>query len=172
MRGKFYEDKIFKKFLNEVRKTVLDALSHQDFPFPLLVDKLKPERIPGTTPIFQIEFGLYKIQPDEPILSMFEAGNYGKKVLWGNMEIEYYEMTQQEGQFEILLELTEGADIISGYLKYKTDLFTKETIIKISRRYRTLLESILNNPNQKISEIQMFDEIKYTPIKKIKRVSG
>ncbi len=169
MRGKFYEEKMFKTFLNEVRKTVLDALQNQDFPFPLLVEKMIPQRIPGTTPIFQIEFGLYKINPGEPILSLFESGNFGKKVLWGNMEVEYFEMTQQEGQFEMLMELTEGEEIISGYLKYKTDLFREETISRIARRYKTLLENILRNPDQKISEIQIFEETKYSPIKRIER---
>lgn len=40
----------FRIFLGRVRETVLEALKHTDYPFPLLVEHLKPERDPSRSP--------------------------------------------------------------------------------------------------------------------------
>ncbi|MBK8552599.1 MAG: AMP-binding protein [Ignavibacteria bacterium] len=155
IRGNFSEETTFKSFLNQTRKTVLGALEHQDFPFSLLVEKLMPVREPGLSPVFQAEFGLYKIQPGNDILNLMSAGSKGKQVVWGNLKAEYYELRQQEGQFDLLLELQETEERISGYLKYSTDVFEQDTISKMSERYKNLLQNILKYPDRKISELNL-----------------
>lgn len=45
-----------------MRETVLGALAHQDYPFPLLVQKLQPKRDPSRSPIFQAYFVLQQPQ--------------------------------------------------------------------------------------------------------------
>jgi hypothetical protein len=37
-------DLLFSMYLEQVRDTVLGALAHQDFPFPVLIERLQPER--------------------------------------------------------------------------------------------------------------------------------
>ena len=44
IRASFAGDPAFETLLAQVRGKVLGALAHQDFPFPLLVEKLQPQR--------------------------------------------------------------------------------------------------------------------------------
>src|SRR5260370_30947984 len=48
----------FKAFLGQVRHTVLSALEHQDYPFPLMVERLQPLRHRSRSPLFQVIFAL------------------------------------------------------------------------------------------------------------------
>src|SRR5262249_1928351 len=60
LRPDFSQDLTFAEYLDRVRETVLGAFEHQDFPFPLLVERLQPERDPSRSPLFEVVFALQK----------------------------------------------------------------------------------------------------------------
>ena len=123
-----------------------------------------PVREPGITPLFQAEFGLFKFQSGDSIQNIIPAGSHGKQAKWGNLNAEYYDLRQQEGQFDLLLELSESDERISGYFKYSTDVFEHSTIKKMAARYKILLEKILlhsdtiNSPLPMVSELSLITD--------------
>jgi Non-ribosomal peptide synthetase modules and related proteins len=54
--------------LASVRQTVLGALDHQDYPFPLLVEKIQPHRDASMSPVFQIMFAFQQLQGSKKLL--------------------------------------------------------------------------------------------------------
>src|SRR5581483_2481759 len=60
LRANLAGDPVFTVFLKQVRLTVLGALEHQDYPFPLIVERLQPERDLSHSPLFQVMFILQK----------------------------------------------------------------------------------------------------------------
>src|SRR4029077_19028449 len=56
LRSKVGLDMPFSAFLARVRQTVIRAIEHQDYPFPLVVERLQPPRDPSRSPIFQVAF--------------------------------------------------------------------------------------------------------------------
>jgi len=76
IRGRFNDDVSFKTFLSQIKKTVLGALEHQDYPFALLVENLIQVREQNITPIFQVEFGLTRIPKGTPIQEIIIAGSF------------------------------------------------------------------------------------------------
>ena len=51
LRSRYDSQMNFLAFLKSSRTTALRALENQDYPFPLLVEKLHAERIPGASPV-------------------------------------------------------------------------------------------------------------------------
>ena len=60
LRADLSGDPPFRALLRRVGATVLDALQHQDYPFPLLVERLVLERDPSRAPLVQVSFTLEK----------------------------------------------------------------------------------------------------------------
>src|SRR6185436_7483584 len=74
----------FGELLGRARRTALDAFAHQGFPFPLLAERLRPERDPSRTPVFQAALVLQKAQrPEERALAAFAVGMEGARAELG-----------------------------------------------------------------------------------------
>ena len=140
----------FQEFLIQVQKTVLEALDHQDYPFPLLIERLQPVRDPSYSPIVQVSFAYHKPMAHDGTPDLFSALESGKHLAWGGLDTEYYPLTQQEGQFDLELEIIESGSAFHGSFKYNKDLFEQSTIERMVSHFETLLQGIVARPEQRV----------------------
>ncbi len=56
LRGDLSGNPTFKDFITKVRHVVIEALEHQDYPFPLLVERLRIGRDSSRSPVYQCLF--------------------------------------------------------------------------------------------------------------------
>ncbi len=159
IRSKFNNNLDVLSFLKETRTKVMNALSNHDYPFSLLVDKLKLKRDPSRTPIFQTLFGLQKYEPQFDMNQMLGMKSEKKFEDHNTLHIEPYDIIQMEGQVDLAVEFHEIKNKLSGYFKYNTDLFRGSSILQMVSHYEKLLKNILENPNQKISTISILTEL-------------
>ncbi len=73
MRTDLSENPGFKTLLRRVKKTALDAYSHQDIPFEKLVEELQPERNLSHSPLFQVMFNMLNIPKSNFDFSTFKV---------------------------------------------------------------------------------------------------
>ncbi len=137
----------FRQFLAQVRDKVLAALDHQEFPFALLVERLHAGRDPSRSPIFQVSFDLQQLRRFGDLAPLFVPNHPGAAVNVAGLTLEPYVIPQQEGQFDLALQLAEGDDAITGAFKFSTALFDADTVSRMQRTYETILEKILTDPN-------------------------
>ncbi|MFL9906608.1 MupA/Atu3671 family FMN-dependent luciferase-like monooxygenase [Paraburkholderia sp. RL17-337-BIB-A] len=142
----------FRVLLARVRSALLGALEHQDYPFPLLVERLKIARDHGRSPVFQVAMIYQKPQADNWLMDLLVHSAAQRRVNLGGMLLEPYQLAQQEGQFDITLEVMEYEGLVCA-LKYDRDLFEPATIERLAQHYRTLLESILEDAGKPIGEL-------------------
>ncbi|MDJ0897246.1 MAG: amino acid adenylation domain-containing protein [Xenococcus sp. MO_188.B8] len=157
MRANLSGNPSFKEFLSQVRQTVLEALKHQDYPFALLVEKLQPHRDPSRSPIFQASFALQKLQKSQDIQKLL-VNEIEKDVDWGGVKINPYEIPQQEGLFDLTLEMMEGSSSVFGTFKYNTDLFEGSTIERMAAHFQNLLSAIVKNPQLSVAELPLLSK--------------
>ena len=142
----------FDSFLIQVRQKVLQALTHQDYPFALLVEKLQQHRVPNRPAIFQSSFTLQQLQQSQDVQKLFVSETQ-KDIDWGGMKLRPFEIPQQEGLFDLDLEILEGPSSVKGNFKYNTDLFDSETIGRMATHFHNLLLSIVENPQLCVAEL-------------------
>ncbi|MEH1791682.1 amino acid adenylation domain-containing protein [Nostoc sp.] len=134
-------DLSFQEFLTRVKSTALEAYIHQDLPFEKLVEELQPNRDLSYNPLFQVMFVLQNV----PIL---------------NTRLSDVSLTYQEGyngtsKFDLTLFMEDNEQGLIANCEYNTDLFNADTIARMLLHFQTLLESIVSDPKQRISDLQL-----------------
>ncbi|BAT53519.1 amino acid adenylation domain-containing protein [Nostoc sp. NIES-3756] len=128
----------FWELLQRVRQVATEAYSHQDVPFEQIVETLQPERNLNYSPLFQVMFVLLNTPP-------------GKLELPG-LSLTPLEIETPTAKFDLTLLMTETEQGLSGSLEYNSDLFDQATITRMVGHFVTLLEGIVANPEERISQ--------------------
>ena len=134
----------FRELLARVRQMTLDAYTHQDLPFEVLVDKLQPERNLSYNPIFQVMFQLQNVPMGELALP--------------GLTISPLEMERFTSRFDLFLPMVETENGLEGDLEYNTDIFERSTIQRMIEHFRLLLEGVAANPDQGIRQIPLLSD--------------
>jgi len=91
-------------------------------------------------------------------VSMLVAPDSGARVNIAGLVLAPYPIAQQEGQFDLMLQLAELEGALAGAFKYNRDLFEAATIDRLQARYQALLEDIVANPERRIDDWPLFEE--------------
>ena len=98
----------FVDLLQQVRKTVVEAINHQDYPLALLVEKLQPKRDTSRTPLFQVMFILQRAHLlNEAGLSSFAIGNEANEMNLEGLSMQAVPLEERGAPFELTLMMAE-----------------------------------------------------------------
>jgi amino acid adenylation domain-containing protein len=159
MRASLSDEETFGALLGNVRRNVLSAFENQDCPFSHLVERLRLVRDPARSPLFQTMFILQKAPfLNEQGLTSLAMCEDGASLQWAGYDLEVVGLEQRATQFDLTLMMAETAEGLTVSFEYNTDLFNASTIERLGAHFQTLLESIVSNPEQRISELEMLDE--------------
>jgi amino acid adenylation domain-containing protein/non-ribosomal peptide synthase protein (TIGR01720 family) len=159
LRASVSADFTFEMLLAQVRRTVLDALEHQDYSFSLLTEKLRPGRDPSRSPLFQAMFAMQKApQLHEEGLSLFALGECGARMNLGGLELESMRLAQRIAQFDLSLVMAEAKDELAATFEYNTALFDSTTVSRMAEHFTTLLHGLAENPRRPISSLPLAAE--------------
>ncbi|MFY9825399.1 MAG: condensation domain-containing protein, partial [Thermoanaerobaculia bacterium] len=146
----------FAGLLARTRADALGAFEHQDFPFPLLVERLQPERDPGRSPVFQVMFVLQKAQlADGQELTACALGEPGAHADVGGLRLEAAPMEQRIAQFDLTLTMGEVGEAFVASFDYNDQLFDAATVARWSRHFERLLSGIVADPATPVSELSL-----------------
>ena len=148
LRADLHDDPTFSALLGRVKDTVQGALEHQDYPFPLLVERLRPVRDPGRTPLFQVSFAWEQTR-------RFADGPAPER---GGLQLETLHVGQGGAPFDLMMEIGEHGGKLSGVLQYNTDLFNATTIERMAGHFATLLGGIAADPDRRVSQLPLLTE--------------
>ncbi|RDS90836.1 non-ribosomal peptide synthetase [Pseudomonas fluorescens] len=130
------------ELFEQVRHTVIEGQSHQDLPFDHLVEALQPPRSAAYNPLFQV---MCNVQRWEFQQSRQLAG----------MTVEYLANDARATKFDLNLEVTDLDHRLGCCLTYSTDLFDEPRIARMAEHWRNLLEALIANPQQRLSELPL-----------------
>jgi amino acid adenylation domain-containing protein len=148
----------FRELLSRVRETALGALAHADYPFALLVRRLGVRREPGHSPFFNVLFNFQTPQRSNDLLELFLPSEPPSTVTTAGLRFEPYLMPQQEGQFDLSLEVIELDGKLRGNFKYRSDLFDATTIERMTGHWSQLIDAVLADPDAQIASLPLLTD--------------
>ena len=139
----------FTELLGRVRLCVLDALEHQEYPFPLLVERLQPVRDPSISPLYQVAFAWDRSQNNDTFASLSDGDG---------LIVESLITGPSGAAFDLTLNIVHGSDSLKGTWNYNTDLFDSSTIERMNLHFVNLLRAIVANPLEQIDQLPLLTE--------------
>ncbi len=134
-----------REFLHSVRNISLDAFNYQDFPFEKLIEELQPERDSSHAPLIQVLFNVQNAPVNMPQLYQDPV----LTLLWPDT---------RDAQFDITLSITtDFAPSMS--LTYNTDLFKRDTVLRMLGHMEVLIQDALSNPDRRILDLEMLTPV-------------
>ncbi|MHC8318485.1 non-ribosomal peptide synthetase [Pseudomonas sp. LB3P31] len=130
------------ELFEQVRHTVIEGQSHQDLPFDHLVEALQPPRSAAYNPLFQV-------------MCNVQRWEFQQKRSLAGMTVEYLANDARATKFDLNLEVTELDLRLGCCLTYSTDLFDEPRIARMAGHWRNLLEALLTDPQQRLSELPL-----------------
>jgi amino acid adenylation domain-containing protein len=134
----------FRELLSRVRKVCLDAYSHQDLPFHMLVQELQPARELGRAPVFQVLFGLQ----NEPGVQQQLKG----------LEVEPLEVDVKQAHMDLEVYASEQGACIDLNCFYKRAVFQEALIVRMLQHYSQILKRISIDADQPVGSIDLLLE--------------
>ncbi|MCY7861808.1 lichenysin non-ribosomal peptide synthetase LicA [Bacillus haynesii] len=144
IRSKVDPGSTFADFLHDIKKTVIDAFEHQDYPFERLAEKFGASRDLSRHPIFDTMFILQNAWEDIPLL--------------GDLHLSIYETNFNIAKFDLTLQAKEEQGELILDLDYSTKLFKKDTAERMLKAYLNLLEDMTADPLRRIGEYSLLTE--------------
>ncbi|WP_267085859.1 condensation domain-containing protein, partial [Xanthomonas sacchari] len=144
LRTSIRADQAFSDLLAQVKQQDIADFDHQQLPFPLLTERLNPERSLDRHPLFQIVLNV----DNNDIERLQVAGS----------NVQGSERGSYESNFDLTLYAVEQADGIKLLWRYATDLFAPATIARMAASFGTLLQAAVADPSTPVQALPLVGE--------------
>ena len=131
----------FVELLQRVRRTTLDAFTHQALPFGRIVHELRPPRNPSYTPLFQVVFDFNSTPPPAP-------------PQWPALAVEPFGAPMPTAKTDLIVDLWRGeAGELLGAFEYDRALFDAADIERMAEGFQTLLDAVSGGPDRRVGSL-------------------
>jgi amino acid adenylation domain-containing protein len=137
-------DPTFVELLGRVREVCLGAYAHQDLPFDQIVEAVQPDRNTSHHPVFQV---MFMLRSESPISAELPG-----------LHVSHLDAPAGISKFDVTIEFVTSGDSLQAGIEYSTELFEASTIDRMMDHLFNLLQSIVSNPTQRLSDLTMLSE--------------
>jgi len=133
-------DQPFQDYIVMIKNMVLDALHHQNVNLNEILSGLHIPRSSGVSSLIQV---------------MFSLQNYRSRLIeFEGMKTSVTPLRIMS-VFDLSLDCEENSHGLSCHFQYSTDIFERKTISQMSENFLTILENIIKNPSQPVSQTEI-----------------
>ncbi len=134
----------FREFLQQVKRTVVDAFENQNVPFDRVVERVQPVRQVDRNPLFQVMFNLL----NQPSKDLYIPG----------VKMQWIDEVEKESKFDITLYMIEVDGGLACTLDYATSLFKRERMVQLSIDYTEILKAVIADPTTPVMSVNFLSE--------------
>ena len=158
-------DPTVAELLAQVRARSLAAYEHQDVPFEVLVERLKPTRSLAHHPLVQVVLAWQNFagQDNSPATGL----------ALGDVQVTPLAAETQTARMDLAFSLAErwtqdGEPAgISGMVEFRTDVFDAASIERLIARLQRVLVAITTDPARRLSSVDLLDDAEHAHLAEI-----
>jgi amino acid adenylation domain-containing protein len=154
IRARAAGDPSFRGLLATVRDTSLAAFAHQDLPFDMLVEELRPERERSRNPLVQVLFSFQGAGPAPSGTAGTPGDTAGLRLLrlpWGERSAAKLDLLLSAMEMPVEPAGESNEAEITLVLEYAADLFSAPNAARLLGHYATLVAGAAASPTSPTS---------------------
>jgi amino acid adenylation domain-containing protein len=157
VRADLAGDPAFAAALARVRAAALAAFERREMPFPLLVERLQPERAAGRSPLFQTLF-VFQRSPAEAAVDLgpFALGAAGAAAELAGLPATSVAIESRAVGFDLELVTAEAGSQVGLALRYDAGRYERATLERLLGHYGRLLAGAVADPAQTLSALPLW----------------
>jgi amino acid adenylation domain-containing protein len=136
----------FIALLKQVREVVTAAMTHEELPFEMLVEELKPTRTQNQTPLFQVLITL-QAKGDAP-----DSGG----MPW--LAVSPVDLGCDPSTFDLVLMAQETEAGLKCIFQYRSDLFRPGTVARMADHFSAIANTVLQDPEVRLNQLDVLTE--------------
>ncbi|AFE10580.1 Long-chain-fatty-acid--CoA ligase [Corallococcus coralloides DSM 2259] len=140
MRTDLSGNPTLRELLGRVRKTCVEAYAQQDIPLEQIVAALQPGREAGQTPFYRVSFNFQ----NSPLSEVHIPGLVLRPIV----------MESGLAKLDLSLQLTEGAEGLTGLWEYSTDLYEERTVLRWMDGFQRVVRTLVEKPELRIGDVE------------------
>ena len=145
MRARLAPATSWRDLLEQVRRAWLEGQAHQELPFDQLVDALRPTRVAGETPLFQVLFNHQSL-----------PARHDWRV--ADLVCQPVAMAAPMLPFELQCDSVEYDDgNVQLTLRYARDVLSRALVERMADAYETLLRELARAPEAAVLAVPLID---------------
>ncbi len=137
-RARVEPDCPFDTLLRRTGDKLWSGLAHREFPFALVPQLVDMPRDPSRAGLISTMFVMTAGNPDDPLSALVLQG---RRAEYAGLTVSEFYLPQQQGQFDLTLQVLRHGGAARVHLKYNTSLFTEKTARGLAGEYTDLLRS-------------------------------
>ncbi|WP_443092839.1 amino acid adenylation domain-containing protein [Anaeromyxobacter diazotrophicus] len=134
----------FREVLRRVREAALGAYAHQDVPFEMVVDAVRPGRSLGHSPLFQVMF-------------VFQSARERAGAA-GGLDCSALDVHTGSAKFDLTLFAVDEPDGLKGMFEYDSDLFDAATVARMAEHLQVLTAALVADPDAPVGRAALVPE--------------
>ncbi|MCP4180515.1 MAG: amino acid adenylation domain-containing protein [bacterium] len=146
-------DSSFIEILRGIKKTSTEAFDNQEYPFDQLLVDLNIKRDLSRSPIFDTMVVL--------------QNNNDVNIEFDDLKLSPYKTKNSISQFDLTLTFNESLEGLNVNIEYNIDIYSNERVIRMIKHFKTLIQSVLTNPESKITNLKIIPEEEKNQIIKV-----
>jgi len=147
--------KLILDYWSEIKRTVVQALDHQAYPFDHLLSELKQPYDHSRNPLFDSMFLLQYV--DQQSISI------------PGLSVSAVSLPVTAVRFDLTMRVELSGKKIMIAIDYRRSLFREETIERMARMFRWILQQMLMNHGLRIDDVDLVDSEERVKLKNFSR---
>ena len=138
LRFSLTEASTFTELVQQVNRTFLAGLDHQQVPFERVLQEVQDTRDPSRSPLFQVVFNF---QADQS-----SAGTPGSQL---------QDLHNGGCDFDLLVNIVSGAHGMTAHIDYYADVHGESSVARFAAAYGELLRAAASNTDRPVAELPL-----------------
>ncbi|QHS63368.1 non-ribosomal peptide synthetase [Chitinophaga agri] len=143
LRNQIPVTEAFTTFLQQVRHTVMDAFTYQEYPFDILVEELYVARDLSRSPLFDVMISLQEEQPAQA---------------FSGVCVETLPLENAVSKFDLLFFFERENGQLQLRIEYDIDLYRHDRIEQMVRHLQGLMTAVVYTPHASLSALAYLSE--------------